>query len=434
MKAKKSPPPKKTLEVTRGNVTVKIYPTLNRVRGVDYEQPTLVYYQGATRIRRRFSDWEEARREAELVATKLANGENEVLRLTPADRAIYVQALDLLRPFNRPLNLAVAEYVEALGLIPTGATLKEAVADFARRQRSVRESRNVAEVVNEFIAAKEQAGRSERHLSDLRTRLTRFAQAFQMPVAQVTGRLIQTYLDAMTVGSRSKLNDLRLIVSLLRFAVRRKYAPRDLLDELEAVEKPEVRPTETLIFTPDELREMLDSVRPELAAWLAIAAFCGLRSAEILRLDWKEVNLERRFVEIKAVNAKTAARRLVPLCDAAIAWLAPYTQPEGRLAYFSEENKFYEAIVSAVNRARKKAGNKTAFKWKRNGLRHSFCSYRLALTHDAAKTALEAGNSPTMIFRHYRELVTEDEARAWFSVTPATEATNVLPLSAAAGQ
>jgi integrase len=432
MSAKSSPsgkkPPKLPLEVKRGNVTVKVYSTINRVNGVVYEQPTLVYYQGDTRVRRRFSNWDKATREAEFVATKLANGENEVLRLKPVDRANYLQAQDILKPFNRPLNLAVAEYAEALALLPVGTTLKEAVVDFRRRHLSVRESKTVSDLVSEFIESKEKAGKSERYLGDLRSRLKRFAAAFQIPVAQVTGQLLQSHLDAMKVGNRSKFNDLRLIVSLLRFATRRKYAPRDLLDELEAVEKPAVRPTETLIFTPDELREMLYSIRPELVPWLVIAAFCGLRSAEILRLDWEEVNLEEHFVEVKAMNAKTAARRLVPLCDAAIAWLLPHVKSKGRLAYFSEENKFYEAILCDVNRARKAVGNKIAFEWKRNAMRHSYCSYRLADTHDAAMTALEAGNSPAMIFRHYRKVVTQAKAQRWFGVMP-PQSENIVSLS-----
>ncbi len=32
--------------------------------------------------------------------------------------------------------------------------------------------------------------------------------------------------------------------------------------------------------------------------------------------------------------------------------------------------------------------------------------------------AMEAGNSPDMIFKHYRELVTEQDADAGFGVTP----------------
>jgi hypothetical protein len=38
-------------------------------------------------------------------------------------------------------------------------------------------------------------------------------------------------------------------------------------------------------------------------------------------------------------------------------------------------------------------------------LRRSFISYRLAAIQNTAQVALEAGNSPQMIFRHYRELV-----------------------------
>jgi hypothetical protein len=51
-------------------------------------------------------------------------------------------------------------------------------------------------------------------------------------------------------------------------------------------------------------------------------------------------------------------------------------------------------------------------------LRHSFISYQLAILYDTAQVALEAGNSPEVIFGHYRELVTPEAARAWFAVVP----------------
>ena len=53
-----------------------------------------------------------------------------------------------------------------------------------------------------------------------------------------------------------------------------------------------------------------------------------------------------------------------------------------------------------------------------NALRHSYASYRLADIKDAARVALEMGNSPTMLFRNYRELVTEKQAAEWFAVLP----------------
>jgi hypothetical protein len=60
-----------------------------------------------------------------------------------------------------------------------------------------------------------------------------------------------------------------------------------------------------------------------------------------------------------------------------------------------------------------------AFAWKHNALRHSFISYRVADIQNVAQVALEAGNSPQMIFKHYRELVRPAEAKAWFGLMSA---------------
>ena len=137
MKAKLASVPRKPVEIKRGNVTVKIYSGANRVADKVYPQFTLVYYDGSQRKKVRFADLGEAKREAELVATKLANRENEVLRLTSTDRAVYVQAVALLRPLDVPLNVAVLEYVSTLKGLPEGATLKEVVDFFKKRNPAV---------------------------------------------------------------------------------------------------------------------------------------------------------------------------------------------------------------------------------------------------------------------------------------------------------
>ena len=59
------------------------------------------------------------------------------------------------------------------------------------------------------------------------------------------------------------------------------------------------------------------------------------------------------------------------------------------------------------------------FCWKHNALRHSFISYRVAQVQNVAQVALEAGNSPRMVFSNYRELVRPADASAWFSISPA---------------
>lgn len=427
MKAKSSPPSRKPLEIKRGNVTVKIYTAKNRANGISYDQYTLVYYDGAHRRKKNFGDLEEAKREAALHATKLANGENEVLRLTSTDRSIYVQSLEQLRPLNVPLNVAVLEYTSAVKSLPDGATLKEAVDFFRRRNPASVQKRTVRQVADEMLAAKRAANLSPVHLKDLECRLNRFAAALQMNIGGVSGTMIQTWLDAMKGSGRTKLNYLRVIASLFRFAIKRKYLPKDALEEIEAVQQAKEDSGEIEIFTPEEMQEILAAARPEMVPWLAIAAFAGLRTAEIQRLDWSEVNLAQRHIEIKASKAKTAARRLAPITDNLAAWLAPYAQPFGKLTDYSSWWNQFGKLAAEVTRLRAEREQPRKFEWKHNALRHSFISYRVAAVQNVAQVALEAGNSPQMIFRNYRQLVTEAEAAKWFAIQPTTEA-NIVPM------
>ena len=56
--------------------------------------------------------------------------------------------------------------------------------------------------------------------------------------------------------------------------------------------------------------------------------------------------------------------------------------------------------------------------WTANVLRHSYATYRPSILPDAARVALEMGNSPAKLFTNYRELDRENHAPAWFSIEP----------------
>jgi hypothetical protein len=69
--------------------------------------------------------------------------------------------------------------------------------------------------------------------------------------------------------------------------------------------------------------------------------------------------------------------------------------------------------------------------WPQNALRHSFGSYHLARFNDAAKLALEMGNSPATIFRHYRQLVKPKEAERYWKIAPAPAGKKVVQFAPA---
>lgn len=287
---------------------------------------------------------------------------------------------------------------------------------FRRRNPATLERRTVRQVVDEMMAAKRMANLSKVHLKDLECRLNRFANAFQMNISGVSGSLIQTWIDAMSGSGRTKLNYLRVIAALLKFAIKRKYLPKDAVEEIEAVQQAKEDNGEIEIFTPEEMNEILTAARPEMVPWLGIRGFAGLRSAEIQRLDWSEVNLTERHIEIKASKSKTAARRLVPITDNLASWLAPYAQRSGKLA-------------AEVSRLREERGQPCKFEWRHNALRYSFISYRVADIQNVAQVALEAGNSPQMVFKNYRQLVTPASAKSWFAIVP-LGASKTVPMTA----
>jgi integrase len=237
------------------------------------------------------------------------------------------------------------------------------------------------------------------------------------------------------------------------------------------------------VFTPAEFTEVLCCASEAMIPFLTLGAFAGVRHAEIQRLEWKDIKFDDGSIEIQASKAKTASRRLVPVVPNLKEWLLKYRQPSGlvvtqRNASFElhliakRANQFRRATWATANgitdeqleqpekQAREEAakrkgksklhsqkgevppGAETAqiegwepFAWKHNALRHSFISYRLAAVPNTAQVALEAGNSPQMIFGHYRELVRAMDAEKWFGITPeAVEAAKVARESGAAGK
>jgi integrase len=176
--------------------------------------------------------------------------------------------------------------------------------------------------------------------------------------------------------------------------------------EAEALDKIRAGDVETQIFTPEQFAKILHAAPPSLIPILAIGGFAGMRKAEMDRLDWNAVDLERKMIEVRAGQAKTASRRIIPISDNLLAWLKPLMR-EGKIV---KDNDFHRQITALAGTL--KIG------WPNNVLRHSFISYRIADVKSADQVALEAGNSPSIIFKHYRELTTEEQANKWFSIIP----------------
>ena len=201
------------------------------------------------------------------------------------------------------------------------------------------------------------------------------------------------------MSARSQNNARTAAGAFFRFCKERGWLPKDH-DGIELVPKFKERPKPIEIFTRWELAQLLAFARPGMVPFLAVAVFAGLRSAEIGRLEWSEVWLAERFIEVPAAKAKTASRRLVPITDNLAQWLAPSAQAAGRVVPFDNVGKQIGWLVKDTNAGLHAAAKATGgdpksapqVKWKKNALRHSFISYRVAELKNVAQgqTALSS--------------------------------------------
>jgi integrase len=371
------------------------------------------------RIRRTFKDRADARIFHEQCKVQIAQFGAQSMEISDRVRGHAIEGMKLLEPYGASLIDAVKHYVAHLESRRGGVPLSQAIDELLLNRKSV-------EV-------------SARYVNDLRLRLGRFKEAFpDASTRSITTANVGSFLEGLGVAASTTNTFRRDLRTLFEFAVERGYV------EINPVRvKPiKCKDTKIEILSVDQTARLLKSCDPETLPSVAIAAFCGLRQAEIGRLDWSKVDLDEKIITVDADIAKTGGRRVVDIPDCAINWLAPYSKDRGKIMP-SEFRILFD-------RVRVRAGFKPSFEqrkdtvlqtllqgkarlqpWPANCLRHSAISYRLSKCKDIGQVATVSGNSPSIIKRNYLELVKPSAADAYFKITPSTADGKIIKIASA---
>ena len=419
--------------------TMKLYRSEQEKGGRKYVTHTLAYVANGHRQRKGFASEQDARDAAKTIAEQLASGAGHAGAYTPSELADLRAAERILRQHPRNVSLAaVADtFVRAAAILGDDdivSACRAYRAELARRNEVTRAK--FPDVVKGYLLSMQKAGASGRYLQDLKHRLEgRAAKHFRGYIDTIPSSELSAWIDSLKIAHRTRANFRGALLSLFTYAKQNGHLARDRQTEAELLpsrsrlnsakaKKP------VSIYTPTEIAKILNSAPEHLRPLFALGAFAGIRSAELFDIKWGDIN--KRHIVVEAAGNKNAARRLVPVQPALSAWLATCKRGEADAelcARWSHESTFTATMSQAVRRAGVKPVD--------NGLRHSFISYRVAKIKDVQEVALEAGNSPQMIFSNYRDvktregkLVTPALAAAWFKALPSS-ASNVLPFAKA---
>jgi integrase len=291
------------------------------------------------------------------------------------------------------------------------ASLRDAVVFFAERRLHLVQ-RSVPEVVEELLLAR--SHKSERYIRDIRLRLRRLSRDITGPISSVTQADLASWLRVQGKSTRNHDNFRQALVLLFRFAQRQGYLPEGRTEAEKTEAKNAGNDGEIGIFTPDDMRRLLATARRDVRPFLALGGFAGIRTAEINRLDWSEIDFNSGYIEIKRTKAKTRGRRLIKMQPNLVEWLKLDRRSSGPVTPLARPEKTAGDVVC---RSTKKP-EKSAVVWKRNGLRHSYCTYRMAVVQNEHIVSSEMGNSPAMVFANYRALATKEQGEEWFSILP----------------
>ncbi len=397
--------------------TIRISPVV--VKGQTYDRFILdLGMVDGKRVRKSFKTHDEAAAEQNQQTRLQKKIGRAARRLADDQLADAAWALALL-----PEGASLTEAAEALGMLTDAqrrdaaaalaelnghGTLAECAAFWMRHNLpSDGDPVTCSELLEQYISKAEKASRRPATLVELRSSTRSFMSAFgNEPVSHITVTDIERWHEQQTGGPVTLNKHRRLLVALFNLAIKKRIIESNPAMPLTVATEPKRLPYVMPVADVRNVMAWAAETTPEMVPYYALALFAGVRpGGEMLRLDWRDIDIERKEIYIRQEVSKTHEERFIPMSDNLIAWLQPYRQKTGPI-FFSRRN--FRAMLT-----------KTKVHYEADCFRHSFGSYHLAHHENRHATAEAMGHrSLGMIFKHYRRAVRKADADTFWQVVP----------------
>lgn len=311
-----------------------------------------------------------------------------------------------------------------------GITFEQAKALAAQNAAPKPSGKQLCEVMDEFVRSRMQSGIRSASVRWFSTRLSPlYIKLGQRQADKIERADLKDVLSRMPVSASTKNNYARAWGAVWKWGLKQDVPPftRDVTFGLAPRPNKQERDGAEFL-TVENATKMMHGIAPAYRSGAAILLFAGVRPQELWGTDkkpllWGHVNVTDRILRVPSDIAKTRKGRVLEgLPDALWAWLTPGkpdepicpAQSQYLIRIMQRAAGFYELGYGRAGTWKKLRD------WPHDGTRHSFATYALALTSDAARVSMWLGHegNSTMLHRHYRGMTTKAEAERYFAIRP----------------
>jgi integrase len=235
------------------------------------------------------------------------------------------------------------------------------------------------------------------------------ARDLRMPLKAVTPLAMVQWFAGIPGSDTQRATVYRYVRLFFNWCVK-----MDLLDRspFRAVDCPRPRSRKDILDS-GQMQALLDAeMSDEMRASILLGGFAGLRSIEIQRMNWEDIDVKAGQIWVRPEVSKQHHGMMDRIVD--------FTEPMVRRGKFFTGKK--GRIVPGSARSHYEERRRLAAKlgwdgFPENALRHSFATYHLAQCKSAPLTAFQMGHSsPAMVQRVYAVPAARADEKAWWEI------------------
>jgi len=291
--------------------------------------------------------------------------------------------------------------------------LDYALANYRASEREIK----VEEAITTYLAGKKQDHErgmlSTCQLKDIRLRLDALKKWFP---GKLMSELSRDALSAHCQRGNPKpktFNNRRgILFTFFKFAFCRDWVAANPLEKVPHLRIAHRRGSATTL-SATQVEALMRYVETReggaFVPFFALALFAGirpcLRTGEIFKLKPEHVRLDTGVIHIEPEVSKVRMKRRVTIQPNLAAWLRAYPLES------------FPIIIPNLQKLRAKFVKE--FGLSHDIMRHTFISMHVAKFRSMGEAALQAGNSESIIRKHYLDLKTAAEAEQFFGILPA---------------